>query len=222
MLRGTACIAVAERTLTVGSGDCLYFGPGQDHQLLQGSPDLELFALAITPELAARLGSPCLAVRSTLEPGELSEVAQRLSACTVLTDAAAVESALVPLFGARASASVVHSATRRGLQRLLSEPSLSGAELAAAARVSPSELSRHFHRDLGVRFVEYRARLRLMEFVRRVDSGESMSGAALNADFGSYAQCHRVFRRILRCAPHEYFNGRRRSVDEAVCLPDVT
>jgi AraC-like DNA-binding protein len=40
--------------------------------------------------------------------------------------------------------------------------------------------------------------------------------AALDADFGSYAQCHRVFRRALRCSPQQYFAGTRESIAQAI------
>jgi AraC-like DNA-binding protein len=64
--------------------------------------------------------------------------------------------------------------------------------------------------------VEYRVRLKLMEFVKLVDQGRSFSNAAYGADFGSYAQCHRVFRRILGCSPKDYFASLRTAVDEAI------
>lgn len=55
-----------------------------------------------------------------------------------------------------------------------------------------------------------------MEFIKLVDAGRPLSHAALDADFGSYAQCHRVFRRFVGVAPHDYFAGERWRVDSAV------
>jgi methylphosphotriester-DNA--protein-cysteine methyltransferase len=76
-------------------------------------------------------------------------------------------------------------------------------------------VSRTFHAELGVPLVEYRARIKLMRFVALVDSGRSLTRAAFDAEFGSYAQCHRVFFRALRCSPRDYFAGAREQVDAA-------
>lgn len=215
VVRGAARLAVGERIVSAVAGDCLCFAPGQDHELLEASADLELFAIAVAPELAERVRSaPGAAWR--LSSDLLGETAARLQASGELHDASAVEQLLVPLFEAPVSS--LRRSLRLGLQRLLHEPAVGGAALAAHARTTPSELSRHFRRELGVRFVEYRARLRLMAFIAEVDAGRSLTRAALDADFGSYAQCHRVFRRALGCSPQEYFAGRRRTLDHAVML----
>jgi methylphosphotriester-DNA--protein-cysteine methyltransferase len=55
-----------------------------------------------------------------------------------------------------------------------------------------------------------------MRFVHLVDAGESLGQAAVAADFGSYAQCHRVFQRALGCGPREYFAGARARVAAAI------
>ena len=105
---------------------------------------------------------------------------------------------------------------RRAFTALCGERNLAGAELAERLQTTPSELSRTFHRSFGLPLVEYRARLRLLELVRLVDSGQSLTQAASNADFGSYAQCFRVFQRVLRCSPTEYFAGARHEIDARV------
>ena len=52
-------------------------------------------------------------------------------------------------------------------------------------------------------------RLRVERFLARVDrGGGNLLEAALEAGFGSYAQFHRVFRRMLGVNPHEYVTGR--------------
>jgi AraC-like DNA-binding protein/mannose-6-phosphate isomerase-like protein (cupin superfamily) len=216
VVRGSARLSVGERLIELRSGDSLYFPPGQDHQLLEASPDLELYAIAIAEQLSdqvARFAPPTQPFR--LEPSALEERATSLLACGELSDATAVERLVVPWFESRQPAAT-RASTRRSLERLLAEPALSGAALADDARTSLSELSRHFRRELGVRFVEYRARLRLMSFIREVDAGRSLTAAAIRADFGSYAQCHRVFQRALGCSPRQYFGKRRQELDDAV------
>jgi len=86
--------------------------------------------------------------------------------------------------------------------------------MAQAMRVPASDLSRHFSSDLGLKFVDARARLHLIRFVRGVDEGQSLTRAA-SEHFGSYAQCHRLFRKHLGCAPSEFFAGRRSAIKEA-------
>jgi AraC-like DNA-binding protein len=88
-------------------------------------------------------------------------------------------------------------------------------------RTAPAQVSREFHRDLGLTLVEFRARLRLMRFVRLVDKGATMSTAALAAEFGSYAQFHRAFQRALGCSPRDYFRGARSAV-EAATEPELS
>jgi methylphosphotriester-DNA--protein-cysteine methyltransferase len=52
--------------------------------------------------------------------------------------------------------------------------------------------------------------------VRNVDRGHSLIRSALDADLGSYAQCHRVFQRVFGVAPSAYFAGARAELDAAV------
>ena len=108
-----------------------------------------------------------------------------------------------------------HVSSRRAVDELRSARDISAKELARRLRTAPALLSREFHRDLGVTLVEFRARLRLMRFVQLVDQGTTMSRAALDADFGSYAQCHRAFKRAIGCSPRDYFGGARSAVEQA-------
>jgi AraC-like DNA-binding protein len=97
----------------------------------------------------------------------------------------------------------------------LAQPGASCSALASQLGTHPSNLSRVVARELGVPLVELRSRLKVGEFVRLVDSGRSFTQAALEAEFGSYAQCHRVFRRATGVAPRAYFAGARAEVDVA-------
>jgi AraC-like DNA-binding protein len=101
---------------------------------------------------------------------------------------------------------------------VLSEsPEIGLVSLSRALRANPSEISRHFHRDLGMTLVRYRARLRLLRFIRLVDDGKgNWLEAAGAAGFGSYSQCHRTFQSELSCAPREFFlSGLRQQMQQA-------
>lgn len=98
---------------------------------------------------------------------------------------------------------------RRAALTLRSEPGLSGAELADRIGVSAGHLARRFKAEMAVSLVEYRNRLRIERFFEVVDQGgERLLSAALAAGFGSYAQFHRVFCRMVGATPSEYLTGR--------------
>ncbi|HLK88701.1 MAG TPA: helix-turn-helix transcriptional regulator [Polyangia bacterium] len=96
---------------------------------------------------------------------------------------------------------------------LLASPATSRAAAAAELGVSEGFLSRAVHRDLGVTFVEHRARARVAHFLALVQAeGSNLLDAALAAGFGSYSQFHRTFSRVSGSRPRDYFGrGRRRS-----------
>jgi AraC-like DNA-binding protein len=213
---GSATFGIGDATVSAERGDVLVFHPGQDHVLLSASADLGLFAVALRPALAERACVSLAHVRSQGCRLSASETEQAAELLTAVDSSPASEAALADLFGAvRKRAVATHVLSRLVLERVRADLEANGAELGAALGADPSALSRHFHDDLGLRFVEYRARLRLIAFVRLVDTGASLSRAALDAGFGSYAQCHRVFTASLGCSPRSYFKGQRQVLDAA-------
>jgi AraC-like DNA-binding protein len=219
VVRGTARLGVGDRTLELGPGELVLFEPGQDHVLLEASADLELFVVALRPALADRVRGNrpnVLKEKIVLAESEMRDFRERAFSLDEVRDHAAVERELGDLFaslGARPCTTHVNS--RRAVGELRCAPGISAAELARRLRTAPAQVSREFHRDLGLTLVEFRARLRLMRFVHLVDQGATLTAAALTADFGSYAQCHRAFQRAVGCAPREYFRGARSEVDQA-------
>jgi len=99
---------------------------------------------------------------------------------------------------------------QRILNALGRDPVASGEFLAREIGISPGHLARSFKTEMGVSLVEYRNRLRVERFFATVDRGGSnLQEAAQEAGFGSYAQFHRVFRKLLGTTPREYLTGRR-------------
>ena len=220
VVKGRARVGVGDRSIELFSGELLLFEPGQDHELLEASADLELVVMALRPELAARVpgvGPYVFGGKVVLSEAELAEASERALALSELRDAVVVERTVGDVFASLATRprkSQVMS--RRALGRLRATPCMSGARLGELVHADPSRLSREFHRDLGVTLVEYRARLRFMRFLHLVDAGMSFAHAAVDADFGSYAQFHRVFQRAVGCGPREYFAGRRARIDALI------
>lgn len=220
VLRGEARVAVGKAEHRLGPGEFVVFAPGQDHALLEASADLDLFVVALEPELASvAFGSP---VPRATGVGQVAEsfgapLVELLSVFSSDSEDVEGRERLVSLFGEFESRlREVHATGRRALSGIVSDPSVGQTEMAARIATAPAELSRKFHGVWGVPFVEMRARHRLMRFIGAVDRGESYTRAAFAAGFGSYAQLCRVFARSLGTTPREYFSGARSGIDQRV------
>ncbi|HET7541094.1 MAG TPA: helix-turn-helix transcriptional regulator [Polyangiaceae bacterium] len=219
VVRGSCMVGMGTHQLTLAAGELVVFAPGQDHVLLGHSTDFDLFVVALTPELAERV----LGMRAVLPYGSaaftvnaLARRVEQLELLGTISDAAAVERELGELFACMLSGSPrAHVLSRRAASAIAAEPNLSEADLATRLHTTSSGISRHFRHDLGLTLVEHRARMRLMAFVAAVERGASLTSAAFAAGFGSYAQCHRVFRRLLGQSPRDYFDGGRELVANA-------
>jgi AraC-like DNA-binding protein/mannose-6-phosphate isomerase-like protein (cupin superfamily) len=218
VVKGSATLGIGTRVQHALAGDVVVFEPGQDHVLLDASDDLELFTLALTPELwerrrSAEAGAP---PAEALSEQDQARASNALHATADMHDALSVETRLSDLFAQlRVFGRAPSSVSRRAAERALALPGASCSALASQIGTHPSNLSRVVTRELGVPLVELRSRLKLSEFVRLVDAGRTFTQAALQADFGSYAQCHRVFRRFTGCQPRAYFAGARTQIDLA-------
>ncbi len=95
--------------------------------------------------------------------------------------------------------SVVHA--------LHEDPTLSAGELSKRFALSESKLARVFKAEMTMSLGEYRNHLRIERFFTLVaPGGGNLLQAALDAGFGSYAQFHRVFRRLLGSTPKDYLS----------------
>ena len=108
----------------------------------------------------------------------------------------------------------VHPAVAKAA-RLIAEADepLALTKLAREAGLSAARLSRLFKRQTGTSLTAFRQRKCLERFLRLYRTGAryTLIEAALLAGFGSYAQFHRVFCRVMRMNPAAY----RRSVGAA-------
>jgi AraC-like DNA-binding protein/quercetin dioxygenase-like cupin family protein len=215
VVRGSATFSIGNKLIQVSPGELLAFPPGQDHALLAASPDLYLYAIGLDPAYSAEvLGqSGGLPLHVAIAPRELHSLDNCASAIVDQSRAHSLAAELwerihwVGSRGAPRSKQATHVLTRRAVQLLSDAPELGLAAVARYARAHPSEVSRHFHRDMGLTLVRYRTRLRILQFIRQVDSREHdlMTSASI-AGFGSYSQAHRSFQSELGCAPRQFFS----------------
>ena len=211
---GHAVFGAGGATIAVSAGDLLWWPPGQDHVLLDASPDLDLYVIGVTPAFSERVlgGEAGIAASGPRQLRLGGEALHRLrAACAGQAggDTTAVERHVGDLWceahRLRAGIPDHHPLTVRALSSLQGRPELKRGELARLIRGNASEVSRNFHRDLGLTLVAYRTRLRLIRFIQLIEAGQSFLSAAIDAGFGSYSQCHRAFQQAFACAPRVFF-----------------
>lgn len=217
VVRGSAKFGVGEGTVSVERGELLVFPAAQDHVLLEGSSDLYLYAVGLEPDYSAEvLGASRQVVaplHARLPAGEFERAVAGAEAIVDRADAAQPGAELwerlhwLGRHAAERASGRTHVLTRRALETMTEHLDVGLDALAAECRTQPSEISRHFHRDLGTTLVRHRTRLRLLTFIDLVDHGHGLMTAAGAAGFGSYAQCHRSFTAELGCAPKQFFFG---------------
>ncbi|HEY5961974.1 MAG TPA: helix-turn-helix transcriptional regulator, partial [Polyangiaceae bacterium] len=215
IVAGSARFGVGNSTLSVTAGELLGFAPGQDHVLLDASPEFYLFAIGMAPTFSAEVlrsmrapGSTALHVR--LSTSDFKALTTRAE---TIVDRSGIDQQGAELWEhahgvLRGSAQYarMHVLTRRALQLIGEDPELDRDILAHKLRTNPTTLSRYFHHDLGMTLVQYRTRQRLMRLIELLDHGKgNLANAAKAAGFGSYSQCHRVFAAELGCSPRDFF-----------------
>ena len=213
---GHATFGYGEATMAVSAGDLLWWPPGQDHVLLDATPDLDLYVIGVTPAFSEHVltgrasGASGGAARLQLDHGTLTGLRTACAVQMAGVDAAALERHVGDLWreahALRARIPDRHPLTVRAVSALLGRPDLKRGELARLIRGNESELSRYFHRDIGLTLVAYRTRLRLIRFIQLVEGGgRNFLAAAIDAGFGSYSQCHRAFQHAFDCTPRVFF-----------------
>jgi len=214
VVRGSATFGIGQKVISVLPGELVAFPSAQDHVLLDSSPDLYLYAIGLDPSYSAQVltNEPSQPFHVRFTGNELRPILNNAADIVERSNVAQGGAELwqrVHWLARRAaprSAHTTHVLTRRALQFLRVGSDLPLTRLAESVRAQPAEVSRHFHRDMGVTLVRYRMRLRLLHFIGLVDSRRTnLMSAASSAGFGSYSQCHRTFQAELNCSPREFF-----------------
>jgi AraC-like DNA-binding protein len=241
VVRGTASYLLGDRRYALTPGTLTWLFPGQDHVLVDESPDHELWWAVFRPALVARIATTRHA-QPLLEEDPVGQFSRRLDSGRVRRlgalfhdvqeaqtgDDALANTGLAYLltfaWGAfRDSDDVVegvdlHPAVETVVRMLQADPDAGDLPtLARAARLSSSHLSRIFKEQTGVSISRFRNQQRLQRFLRLYGRGRRTTAlaAALEAGFGSYAQFHRVFREQTGRSPSTL---RTAAVDDELSL----
>lgn len=228
VLRGTGTYLLANRRYQIRRGDLLWLFPAQEHVLLELTPDFEMW-VAVFRRKAIRRVATDPAARLLLGQDYDYTSVRRLSAAehrrldasltelaTHVSRPALFNAGLTYLllqawhcFEGATEVPVrdVHPAVERAARLISADVTgLSLERIASSAGLSPARLSRLFHQQTGMTVVAFRNRHRISRFLDLYGTGarQTMLDAAMDAGFGSYAQFHRVFRRVLGCSPGAY------------------
>jgi AraC-like DNA-binding protein len=229
VLRGSGSYLIGARRRDLHANSQIWLFPEQNHVLHDRSRDFEMWVVYYKHSLVERL---CRTHESevlrTREPGRVLsrhlnvEQTARISALLREIESGSDDP---PRYNAGVGYSLllawhefsrapnviaghdVHPAVERAAFLIRDQAELRGIEeLAHHAGLSPSRLSRVFHRQMGVSLVDFWNRQRLDRFLRLYGEGRrlSVTQAALDAGFGSYPQFYRVFRAHVGCGPAEY------------------
>ncbi|HMP81899.1 MAG TPA: AraC family transcriptional regulator [Verrucomicrobiota bacterium] len=223
--QGSGLYLLANRKYQVRRGDLLWLFPKQEHVLIEQTLDFEMWIGVCKPNAVRQIATDAAAqiLRQSNPAGEYCRrLNQRDHArLEALFAEVAASSDRPGLFNAglryallnawqhfENAADVpvhdVHPAVEKAARLIRDDTSaLSLDELARHAGLSATRLSRLFKQQTGVALVDFRNRQRIERFLRLYGTGQriKMLDAALEAGFGSYAQFHRVFKRVMGHPP---------------------
>ena len=219
--QGTATYFLENRRYTLQPGTMVWLFPGQDHILIDRSPDFAMWILVARPTV---VGNLCVheTNRPLLENNPTSPFCRRLvlerfeRLETLLKEVSAIDSpaehfnaglaySLLSAWNAYTAATAssgqaIHPAVAAVLHRLQEANGVTGLkQITAEFHLSASRLSTLFREQTGVSLSEYRNQTRLERFLHLYGDGKAITAteAALEAGFGSYPQFYRLFRRKM-------------------------
>ena len=220
VVRGTASYLLDERRYELTPHTLTWLFPGQEHVLVDESPDHEQWWAVFRPGLVSRAAT-AMPARPLLERDPVGQFSRRLvgrraadlgALLGELREAETVDDALLNAGLAYLLLSAwraylesedvvagvdVHPAVETVARCLRADPEAGNlAALARTAGLSPSHLSRIFKAQTGVSITRFRNQRRLERFMALYGHGRRTTAlaAALEAGFGSYAQFYRVLR----------------------------
>jgi AraC-like DNA-binding protein len=226
--RGHGAYLLGNRRYQIRRGDLLWLFPAQEHLLIEQTADFEMWIGVFKRRLIKRTATDVQS-RVLLQADPAGDFCRRLAE----RDVGRMEEVLIELADAkdhicllnaglsysllqawhcfeRASDLPVqdlHPAVERAARLLRDDPEgLSLEMLAHHAGLSATRLSRLFKEQTGSALVDFRNRQRVERFLRIYGTGQrrTMLDAALEAGFGSYAQFHRVFTRMMGHSPMNF------------------
>jgi AraC-like DNA-binding protein len=226
--RGSGTYLLGNRKYQIHTGDLMWLFPAQEHVLIEESADFEMWIAVFKRRAVKRVAIDTLSLPllSSSRDGEccrrLSQ--QELTRFEILFSDLATTNDQVGFMNAglgylllrgwqsfERAAQVpvrdVHPAVERAARLIRNDgDSLNLEQLAHQAGLSATRLSRLFKQQTGFAMVDFRNRQRIERFLGIYGSGhrQTMLDAALEAGFGSYPQFHRVFKRVMGCAPGQY------------------
>jgi len=226
--QGSGLYLLENRKYEIRRGDLLWLFPAQEHVLVEQSADFEMWIGVLKPEAVWRSATDAGAkiLRQKNPEGEycrrLPQPAsirlEKLFSDIVVTSGqpGLFNSGLAYAFlsawrqfeqAADVPVRDVHPAVEKAARLIRDESNLLNlGELACRAGLSAHRLSRLFKQQTGVAMVDFRNRQRVERFLEIYGTGQrrTMLDAALEAGFGSYAQFHRVFKRVTGRSPGEH------------------
>ena len=231
-IRGRMRYLIDGEVVSFERGTLLFAHAGQAHVLLSETRNFDMWVvLASAPALVAE-GLPPFTLpegsargpRRIAEAGcsELEQLAQGLT--ETVGDSVRYDGLRYWL--ARAwvlwqdtdpeSGAQLHPALEHAILAMKADLTLDAKELARKAGIRPETLGRLFRTQMGESLVGFRnrARLEAVDRITEAQEGCTLTDAALEAGFGSYAQFFRVFRALRGVAPHAYYRDDREDFHE--------
>jgi AraC-like DNA-binding protein len=226
--QGSGMYLLENRKYKIHRGDLLWLFPDQEHVLIEQTLDFEMWIGVFKPRAVRRVATDANAkiLRQASPEGEycrripqrdlarleelFAEIVDSPNVASLFN--AGLDYALLAAWqrferAADASITDVHPAVERAARLIRNESTGLGlGELARRAGLSAHRLSRLFKQQTGIALVDFRNRQRIEKFLQLYGAGQrrTMLDAALDAGFGSYAQFHRVFKRVTGRSPGNY------------------
>ncbi|MCB8924182.1 MAG: AraC family transcriptional regulator [Ardenticatenaceae bacterium] len=239
VVRGHGAYLIDGRKTEIAPHSILWLFPGQNHILLEQSPDFAMWILLIKPDFLAQIcvDEGCKLLLEENPPGnfcryltekQAKKLWQQCEEITAVQDQLSYfniglgyllhtawflyQQARLVAIGAN-----VHPAVDQAAR--LINGGLEGDDLISLAQtvgLSPHRLSRLFKQQIEMSLTDFRNKCRLERFLELYENGrnKTMLDTAMEAGFGSYAQFYRVFKQIMDVTPAD-FDRQLKSTDSS-------